>query len=170
MINKKNKLTDLSVIKEVGSLQELSTFDVLIRNHSYVLSEKRREISDEAVQEMYLLLDKYFKKHQGVTINGGLVSVTLRNLIKDSYKYSKRNILVGLPTDVRQDQTKGEEAYSEAESILTRVFDLSDKDRTELLKYTYNTCTDIYKMKDNELKYDTIRLERREFINKLKEK
>lgn len=167
---KKSSSIDLSVIKEVGNLNELSTFDVLIRNHSYVLADKRRETSEEAVQEMYLLLDKYFRKHPGVTINGGLVSITLRNLIKDSYKYNKRNILVGLPTDVRQDESREEEAYSETETILTRVFNLSDEERKELLKYTYNTCTDIFKMQDNQLKYDTIRLEKKEFIDKLKNK
>lgn len=73
-------------IKNITSITELSKYDKTIREHAKILI-KDPNTADELVQEMYLNLHKYFQKYPNKIIDGGLVSVTLRNLHRNYLAY-----------------------------------------------------------------------------------
>ena len=77
----------LSVIKDVNSLEELSKYDKIIRNKCKELI-KCPDTAEDIVNDMYIKIHGAFEK--GVTVNGGYVFITLKNLINNYYKKNNR--------------------------------------------------------------------------------
>lgn len=77
----------LSSIKNITSIVQLSKFDVIIRKYCKHIT--KCNTSDDIVNDMYIKLDSMFKKRPDLVIDGGYVSIMLRNLFNDMYKRNK---------------------------------------------------------------------------------
>jgi len=76
----------MNTIKNISSIHELAKYDSIIRNHARILI-KDAELADDLVQNVYLQLHKYFTKYPMKRIDGGLVSVALRNALRNHQQY-----------------------------------------------------------------------------------
>lgn len=166
---KKNSLTDLSIIRDIDSLEGLSKFYKRITRHAIALSNNDEYRAEEAVQNAMITIGRYFRNNPGVKINGGLVSISIRNHIKDSYKRDNRLVSVGLSSELIIEDTAYEE-YTENDCILNELARLSNEERKTLLNYVYNTAVELTSQHPDNLSYDTIRQHKKQFINKIKEK
>lgn len=72
-------------IKNIKSIEELSKYDALIRNHALELCKHDSSLADDITNDMYIKLDSLLKRNPEKVFDGGYVSVTLRNLIKNNY-------------------------------------------------------------------------------------
>lgn len=78
----------LSQVKNIHSLEQLSEFDSLIRQTASAII-KCPETADDIVNSMYLVVYKSFER--GKIINGGYVFMVLQNLYKNYLKqYTNR--------------------------------------------------------------------------------
>ena len=169
MPKKINNNTSLHVIKDISTIEELSKYDKLITRHGLALTSGNKYNAEEIKQTMYLLMHKYFQKHKGVTINGGLVSICMRNNLKDIFKKSNRLIPVGPSSELRLEKQYVEPEV-EREDVFNILQMLDNVERKTLLEYTYNSVSELFRKEGNTLPYDTIRFKKKKFITQLKEK
>ncbi len=166
---KKNSLTDLSVIKKAGSLEDLAKHYDRIRRHAIALAKGDEFRGEEAVQNSMITIGRYFNNHEGVEINGGLVSISIRNHIKDSYKRDSKLRPVGSTGELIIEDVADEE-YVESECMLKHLERLEDEERKTLVYYLYNTSVELTKNNPDGLSYYNIIQNKKAFINKIKEK
>lgn len=76
----------MNTIKNISSIQELAKYDAIIRKHAKILI-KDESLADDLTQNMYLQIHKYLTKYPHKRIDGGLVSVALRNLLRNHQQY-----------------------------------------------------------------------------------
>lgn len=84
---KKNTETDLSMIKNITSLDQLVLYDLNIRRFANC-KIKEKHLVDDFVNEMYIKVYKSFEN--GKTINGGYIVLIIENLYKNHIKFEKR--------------------------------------------------------------------------------
>lgn len=81
---------NMNQIANINSIDKLAIYDKHLREHSLILARGDRDLAHDSLQNVYIQLDKYFKKYPDKIINGGLVSVSIRNAIKNIYKRSSK--------------------------------------------------------------------------------
>ena len=81
--------TSLHKIENITSIEQLAVHYDLIVRHAKMLYGKDQPYED-LVQDWFVKLSNYFKKFPHKVINGGFVSNSLRNYIKDRHKAKKR--------------------------------------------------------------------------------
>ena len=79
----------LHTIDNINNIEQLAPFYSLIRSHAKMLYKCNTDYED-LVQELFLKLDKYFTKYPDKIINGGFISNSLRNMIRNKYKVESR--------------------------------------------------------------------------------
>lgn len=79
----------LHTIENVNSIKQLAPFYDLISKHARMLYKGNDDYED-LVQELFLKLDKYFTKYPEKIINGGFISNSLRNMIRNKHKAKTR--------------------------------------------------------------------------------
>lgn len=84
---KKNKETDLSMIKGITSLQQLVIYDSNIRRFANC-KIKEPHLVDDFVNDMYIKINNSFLR--GKIINGGYIVLIIENLYKNHIKFEKR--------------------------------------------------------------------------------
>jgi hypothetical protein len=138
----------LKNIKNITSIEQLSKYDKIIREHALILI-KDKNIASELVQEMYLNIDKYLKKYPNKIIDGGLVSVSLRNLHRNHLQFEVNRYDRGgadyevsfpdLPDEyetIYEDKMKMEQLYEEMDKKLNNLTWYSKK----VLEYSQTMC------------------------------
>lgn len=76
----------MRTIKNITSIEQLAKYDSIIREHALILI-KDQHIADELTQELYINIHKYLTKYPNKVLDGGLISVSLRNLHRNYLKY-----------------------------------------------------------------------------------
>lgn len=78
-------------IEGVRSIEDLAPHYDLIKSHLLVLTNKRGDDIDDLMQDFYIKMYNYFKKYPNKVINGGFVSNTLRNMLRNYYTSVSKN-------------------------------------------------------------------------------
>ena len=164
-----NKTTNLGIIKNIGTLLELSKFNSLLQRHALALTKGNKYRADEILQNTYINMHNYFERNEGVTINGGLVSVAMRNDLRDLYKKDNRVRPIGSSSELRL-KDEVDEIVTENKEIVDIIYKLSDEERQQLLLYAEKSCLQMFKEGISNDPYDIIRQEKKEFINYIKDK
>lgn len=112
MSSKKTTIS-LHIIDEINDIHQLAQYYDLIVAHSKALTNE--DIHQDIVNNIFIKLDKYFKKHPDKTINGGFISNTIRNEYRNHLKASYTTKYVEL-----DNQT--ETNYCESEDDVTDNF------------------------------------------------
>lgn len=128
-----NNKTSLHIIKDITSIEQLSKYNDLIFRHAKVLEIEGVDHQD-VVQDMYIRLDKYLKKYPNNVVDGGFISMMIRNAMRNGI--NQINIL-------KEKQQNVLDTFSLDESSL---YTSPDKEE-EYLDYMY----------EQELKYDLIK-------------
>ncbi len=162
-------------INNINNISDLAVYDTVIRNHSKILI-KDTSICDDIVNDCYINLDKYFKKYPNKTINGGFVSVMIRNIwrnylkkITNKYDYGNSTSSSVIPeseidyTDI-ENKIQDEVIY---EVLEERIQKLDNKDK-KLLENSFNKS--ISKIsRENNVNYHKLLKQYHNIIKKLKE-
>ena len=80
----------LHTIENITSLQDLAPYHQKLVNHTKMLARSNQDFTEDIVQELYIKLDRYFKKYPDKVINGGFISLSLRNSLKNYWILLKR--------------------------------------------------------------------------------
>lgn len=104
----KTTSTSLHKIVDITDIKQLSVYNTLILEHARMLTKGDRLLAEDIVQEMYINLHKYFEKYPDKIINGGFVSLSLRNTLKNYWETLKRK-------DNNYDWEKQELVYDESD-------------------------------------------------------
>ena len=88
-----SKKTNVSLhnIEGVRSIEDLAPHYDLIKSHLLVLTNKRGEDIEDLMQDFYIKMYNYFEKYPSKVINGGFVSNTLRNMLRNYYSAVSKN-------------------------------------------------------------------------------
>lgn len=78
-------------IKDVRSVEDLAVHYNLIKRHLFVLARRSGEDIEDLLQDFFINMHKYFEKYPDKVINGGFVSNSLRNMLRNYYVSVKRN-------------------------------------------------------------------------------
>lgn len=83
----KGKATTCSLdkIDNINSLEGIAKYDKIIRSHARMLTGNNIDVADEIVQVFYISMSKYFTKYPDKIINGGFISMSLRNRLRNYY-------------------------------------------------------------------------------------
>ena len=148
MANNKTSVS-LHNIEGINSIDELSKHYEVIRKHAKMLF-KGDERFEDLTQDLFIKLDAYFKKYPEKIINGGFVSNTLRNMIRNIYKSDKtskidRNIVLTDfnnedmimydPFETEDNISRKEDDERKYEIIEQRLSELTWEERT-LIEYS----------------------------------
>lgn len=162
-------------IKNINNIGDLAIYDTVIRNHANILI-KDKSIVDDIVNDVYIALDKYFKKYPEKIINGGFVSVMIRNLYKNYLKKITNKFDFGngydesplpdIPLDTRELNEK-EEKELLYDKLQSRIDKLSRKQQ-ELLKDSL-TSSILKLSRDTNKNYHKLLKEYHEIIKQLKQ-
>tara|TARA_R110000796_G_scaffold162344_1_gene279118 strand:- start:2839 stop:3345 length:507 start_codon:yes stop_codon:yes gene_type:complete len=77
-------------IKNIRTIEQLAIYDTIIRTHAKILI-KDNNLAEDIVQNVYVAIDKYLRKYPEKVIDGGFVSMSIRNRAKNYYKaYTNR--------------------------------------------------------------------------------
>ena len=87
---KKESRFNLNKIVNIRSLAELAVYDEQLRSHAIMLAKNDSNLGEDSLHDVYLNLHKYLTKYPDKVINGGLVSVAIRNTIRNAQKKSNR--------------------------------------------------------------------------------
>lgn len=87
---KKETRFNLNKITNIRTLNQLAVYDEQLREHAIMLAKNDKELGEDALHDVYLNLHKYLTKYPDKVINGGLVSVAIRNTIRNAQKKSNR--------------------------------------------------------------------------------
>lgn len=132
-MEKKIKTTSTSLHKIVGitDIKQLSVYNTLILGHAKMLTRGNRLLAEDITQEMYINLDKYFTKYPDKIINGGFVSLSLRNTLrnywetlkrKDSdYNWDEQELTFDESFEDIEEKIKDEELYEEMEKRMQQL-------------------------------------------------
>ena len=80
----------LHTIENITSLQDLAPYHQKLVNHTKMLARSNQDFTEDIVQELYIKLDRYFKKYPDKVINGGFISLSLRNSLRNYWILLKR--------------------------------------------------------------------------------
>jgi len=81
---------NMNQIKNITSISQLAIYDTIIRQHAQILI-KDDDLAEDITQNVYIAIDKYLKKYPDKVIDGGFVSMSIRNRAKNYYKaYTNR--------------------------------------------------------------------------------
>lgn len=88
----KIKTTEYSLhnIENINSIGQLGEYYDLIVKHAKMLYNKDDTL--DLVHNLFIKLDNYFKKYPEKVINGGFISNSLRNMIRNMYKVEGKYI------------------------------------------------------------------------------
>jgi len=162
-------------IKNITNIIALSKYDSTIREHATILTKGDRELADDMVQELYIQLHKYFSKYPNKIIDGGLVSVSLRNLIRNYQKYELNRYDRGgvdyevsfpeIPDDIEDIVREKMEIEKCYEIIEERINSLSWYER-KILEYSYKMSL-LELSKQSKISYQSLITTRDKINNKL---
>lgn len=127
-------------IEGVRSIEDLAPHYDLIKSHLYVLTNKRGADMDDLMQDFYIKMYNYFNKYPNKVINGGFVSNTLRNMLRNYYNSVSKNkteyehnLVDREDSDLEiADKLKDEELYQE---MYEKIEELDWVERT-ILEYS----------------------------------
>lgn len=80
----------LGTIRDIRTLDQLAVYDSKLRAHAIMLAKNNKDLGEDALHDVYINLHKYLTKYPNKVINGGLVSVAIRNTIKNIQKKANR--------------------------------------------------------------------------------
>lgn len=134
-----SKKTNVSLhnIEGVRSIEDLAPHYDLIKSHLLVLTNKRGEDIEDLMQDFYIKMYNYFEKYPSKVINGGFVSNTLRNMLRNYYSAVSKNkteyehsLVDKDDNDLEiEDKLKDEELYQE---MYEKIEELEWVERTVL--------------------------------------
>lgn len=132
----KKTSVSLHQIENINNINQLSPHYELIINHARMLNN---EVYEDIVQDLFLKLDRFFKRYPDKIVNGGFISTSLRNMLRDYHKTNKRryidynveitdNIIseehlcyVDLDSDEIAIKLSNEEKYDKIEEMLSEL-------------------------------------------------
>ena len=89
---KKNikRSVNLSMIKNVKSIHELSKYYNEIRDYIYLVDRNSKQDMDDLVQDTFMRLQKIWDNFPDKVINGGYVALTIRSIRMNNLKIKNR--------------------------------------------------------------------------------
>lgn len=106
MSNKKTTIS-LHMIDNINNIEDLSKHYDLIVKHSKFLTDDNNY--EDIVNNIFIKLDKYFKKHPTKVINGGFISNTIRNEYRNLLKSSTNTKFTELDFQTETNYCEGED-------------------------------------------------------------
>lgn len=162
-------------ISKIKDIHTLAIYDTVIRQHSKILI-KDWDLADDLVNEMYLKLHKYLNKYPDKEIDGGFVSVTLRNLYRNHLKKITNKMNLGnatqeaiIPDSPIDDTDILEKVETDRlfDILDGRIADLTDFQQELLKDSLYNSILKISRQRNTN--YHKLLKEYHIIINKLKQ-
>lgn len=149
------KKTSVSLhhIEGVNSIEDLAPYYDLIKSHLSVLTNKKGDDIDDLLQDFYVRMDRYFKKYPDKVINGGFVSNSLRNMLRNYYLSVSKNRMVYEQTLVdKTDDSRDIDKKVLDELLYERMYEQIEKldwaERTVLEYSLIMTVADMSRLSD----------------------
>ena len=170
---KQIQLGNMNKIRDIANIDEMAKYYDMIKEHALILTKNNRILAEDCVQNVFIQIHNYLTKYPDKRINGGLISVSLRNLIRNSQSRRGRYIPVGDSTEVRLegfdelvlDEDMGDEIMKEIDNI----FNLPEDKREELIEMLTRTANQLKHERYPNLSLAHIRDKKRKFIEQLKQ-
>lgn len=149
MSSKKTTIS-LHMIDNINNIEDLSKHYDLIVKHSKFLTDDNNY--EDIVNNIFIKLDKYFKKHPTKVINGGFISNTIRNEYRNLLKSSTNTKFTELDFQT-------ETNYCESEDDVTSNFiqKVEDEERYNKIYKAMADLGDTEKFIINERKEKSLR-------------
>lgn len=98
-ITKDKKITSYSLhmIENINNINQLAIHYDLIVKHAKMFYNT--EDTYDLVHDLFIKLDTYFKKYPDKVINGGFISSSLRNMVKNIHKVDGKHIDYNIEVD-----------------------------------------------------------------------
>ena len=81
---------NLSMIKNITTIEQLSKYYDNIRDYTYLIDRENKQDMDDVIQDTFIKIMDIFDKKPGKVINGGYVALTLRSVYINKLKLKSR--------------------------------------------------------------------------------
>lgn len=81
---------NLSMIKNITTIEQLSKYYDNIRDYTYLIDRENKQDMDDVIQDTFIKIMDMFDKKPGKVINGGYVALTLRSVYINKLKLKSR--------------------------------------------------------------------------------
>lgn len=111
---------NLNHIDNITNINQITEYYNIILEHVRVLGGYNKEDAEDLTQELFINLINYLNKYPDKIINGGFISVTARNMIRNKGNKDKQMVYVDIDYEdkvdnvdtIIEDKLKLEELYT----------------------------------------------------------
>lgn len=145
----------LHYIENINSIQQLAPYYTVISNHAKVITGL--DDYEDLVHDLFIKLDNYFKKYPDKVINGGFISNSIRNMLRNIHKANTRSkidqnvevetttLFTNVEDCIIEDKIADEMKYDEIETMMD---DLTWVEKTVLEYSLIMSLSEISRLSD----------------------
>lgn len=118
-------------IENLTSIKDVAVYNQRLLDHCRMLAQSKEDYINDLIQDLYINLDKYFTKYPDKVINGGFLSLSIRNLLRNYWISLKRRtpdfdwevneFEYDEGIDTLKEKIKDEELYDQLEEKLSAL-------------------------------------------------